>query len=83
MVAEYTEIVVSMDWTEFDADDHSTLVISLQTSHGCRWKTHQKSLLKGQRNAHERAAAQAQEDLARGRVCYGSGRPRLWFYGAV
>lgn len=34
VVAERTEIVVSMDWTEFDADDHRTLVISLQTSHG-------------------------------------------------
>ena len=30
VVGERTEIVVSMDWTEFDADDHSTLVISLQ-----------------------------------------------------
>ena len=29
VVGERTEIVVSMDWTEFDADDHSTLVISL------------------------------------------------------
>ena len=59
VVAERTDIVVSMDWTEFDSDDHSTLVISLQTSHGRNtpllWKTHQKSLLKGQRNAHEKA----------------------------
>ena len=58
VVGERSEIVVSMDWTEFDTDDHSTLVISLQTSHGRNtpllWKTHQKSLLKGQRNAHER-----------------------------
>lgn len=58
VVAERTDIVVSMDWTEFDTDDHSTLVISLQTSHGRNtpllWKTHQKSLLKGQRNAHEK-----------------------------
>lgn len=58
VVGERTEIVVSMDWTEFDADDHSTLVISLQTSHGRNtpllWKTHRKSLLKGLRNAHEK-----------------------------
>ncbi|MGL4933387.1 MAG: IS4 family transposase [Aeromonas sp.] len=58
VIAERTEIVVSMDWTEFDTDDHSTLVISLQTSHGRNtpllWKTHQKSRLKGQRNAHEK-----------------------------
>ena len=52
VVSERTEIVVSMDWAEFEADDHSTLVISLQTNHG---RAHQKSLLKGQRNAHERA----------------------------
>ena len=58
VVGERTEIVVSMDWTEFDADDHSTLVISLQTNHGrstpLLWKTHRKSLLKGQRKAHEK-----------------------------
>ncbi len=58
IIAERTEIVVSMDWTEFDTDDHSTLVISMQTSHGRNtpllWKTYQKSLLKGQRNAHEK-----------------------------
>ena len=58
VVGERREIVVSLDWTEFDADDHSTLVLSLQTSHSrstpLLWKTHQKSLLKGQRNAHER-----------------------------
>lgn len=57
VVAERKEIVVSMDWTEFDADDHSSIVISMQTNHGRNtpllWKTHIKSRLKGQRNAHE------------------------------
>lgn len=57
VVAERKEIVVSMDWTEFDADDHSSIVISMQTNHGRNtpllWKTHAKSRLKGQRNAHE------------------------------
>ncbi|OIN12751.1 IS4 family transposase [Oceanisphaera psychrotolerans] len=57
VVAERKEIVVSMDWTEFDADDHSSIVLSMQTSHGRNtpllWKTHQKSLLKGKRNDHE------------------------------
>ena len=57
VVAERKEIVVSMDWTEFDADDHSSIVISMQTNHGRNtpllWKTHTKSRLKGQRNAHE------------------------------
>ncbi|GHA04312.1 hypothetical protein UN63_06035 [Oceanisphaera arctica] len=57
VVAERKEIVVSMDWTEFDADDHSSIVLSMQTSHGRNtpllWKTHKKSLLKGKRNDHE------------------------------
>ncbi len=57
IVAERKEIVVSMDWTEFDADDHSSIVLSMQTSHGRNtpllWKTHRKSLLKGKRNDHE------------------------------
>jgi hypothetical protein len=50
---------VNMDWTEFDADDHSMLVLSLQTDHGratpLLWKTVIKSKLKGQRNNHEDA----------------------------
>jgi len=58
IVGERTEIVVSMDWTEFDEDDHCTLLLSLQTSHGRNtpllWETHQKPLLKGNLNAHER-----------------------------
>jgi hypothetical protein len=29
-----TEIVVAMDWTDFDADGHSTLMLSLLTEHG-------------------------------------------------
>ncbi len=45
VVTERKEIVVSMDWTEFDTDDQSTIVLlSLQTSHGRHtpllWQTH-------------------------------------------
>ena len=51
------EVWVNMDWTEFDPDDHSMLVLSLQTPHGratpLMWKTVVKSKLKGQRNKHE------------------------------
>ncbi|AQS36045.1 transposase family protein [Shewanella psychrophila] len=51
------EIVVSLDWTEFDSDDHSTIVLSMQTTHGRNtpllWKTHRKHALKGNRNNHE------------------------------
>lgn len=48
---------VNLDWTEFDHDDQSTLVASVQTTHGRStpliWKTVQKSSLKGRRNAIE------------------------------
>jgi hypothetical protein len=51
------EIVVALDWTEFDADDHATLACYLITSHGratpLLWMTVKKSELKDQRNAHE------------------------------
>ncbi len=66
-IADDDEIWVNMDWTEFDADDHSMLVLSLQTSHGratpLMWKTVVKSKLKGQRNNHEDALLQRLRDL--------------------
>lgn len=57
VIGSRKEIVVSLDWTEFDADDHSAIVLSMQTNHGRNtpllWKTHRKSALKGKRNDHE------------------------------
>lgn len=57
VVSERTEIVVALDWTEFDADDHATLAGYLITSHGRAtpliWMTVRKSTLKDQRNAYE------------------------------
>jgi hypothetical protein len=54
-----TEAVVALDWTEFDADNQSTIAIHLITSHGRAtplvWKTVVKSELKGWRNDHEDA----------------------------
>jgi len=51
------DIVVAMDWTEFDADDQSTLVLSLVTKHGraqpLLWLSTFKSDLKGNRNEIE------------------------------
>jgi hypothetical protein len=49
-------VFVNLDWTEFDADDHSMLVVSLQGSGRAvplLWTTAQKSRLKGRRNAIE------------------------------
>ena len=57
VVGSRTEIVVAMDWTEFDKDDQSTLTIHMVTNHGratpLMWMTVVKSELAGQRNAHE------------------------------
>jgi hypothetical protein len=57
VVGPRTEIVVALDWTEFDADDHATLAGYLITSHGRAtpliWKTVKKSELEGRRNDHE------------------------------
>lgn len=59
MVGARKDIVVALDWTEFDADDQSTLVLSLVTSHGratpLLWKTVVKSTIKGKRNGVEDA----------------------------
>jgi hypothetical protein len=57
VVGDRQEIVAALDWTEYDADDQSTLVLSMITSHGratpLLWKTVVKSKMKGQRSAHE------------------------------
>jgi hypothetical protein len=51
------EIVVAMDWTDFDVDKQATLLISLVTSHGRTtplvWKTVDKKNLKNKRNDYE------------------------------
>lgn len=57
VVGPRERIVVAMDWTEFDNDDHSTLCVYLVTRHGratpLMWRTVQKSLLKGKRSGIE------------------------------
>ena len=57
LVAERDEIVVALDWTDFDADQQSTLAAYLVTSHGRAtpliWKTVEKSDLRERRNDHE------------------------------
>ncbi len=56
-LATRTEAVVALDWTEFDADGHTTLVLSLISQHGratpLLWKTVDKETLKDRRNAYE------------------------------
>lgn len=57
VVAARKELVVALDWTEFDADDHATLACYLITSHGRAtpliWMTVSKSTLEGKRNGYE------------------------------
>ena len=57
IIAARMEIVVALDWTDFDADGHSTLALHMITSHGratpLMWKTVRKSRLKNRRNAYE------------------------------
>jgi hypothetical protein len=51
------EIVIAIDWTDFEKDDHTTLCAYLVTRHGratpLAWKTVKKSTLKGTRNQNE------------------------------
>jgi hypothetical protein len=57
IIGSRKEIVVALDWTDFDRDDQSTLCLSLVTRHGratpLMWKTHRKSELKGNMQKHE------------------------------
>jgi len=59
VLGERTEALVALDWTDFEPDDHTTLVASLITQHGrptpLVWMTVQKSALKGLRNDVEDA----------------------------
>lgn len=57
LVKDRNEIIVALDWTEFDKDDQSTLALNLITKHGRAtplvWKTYVKSEMKGRRNFFE------------------------------
>jgi len=53
------EVLLALDWTEFDDDDHATLAIYVVTTHGRAtplvWKTVKKSTLAGSRTDIEHA----------------------------
>lgn len=57
VVGPRPSINVAMDWTEFDADDQSTIMLSLLTRHGrampLLWLTVDKAALKNRRNEYE------------------------------
>ena len=83
VVGERREIVVAMDWTDFDRDNQCTLALHLVTSHGratpLLWLTVDKDELKDQRNDFEDLClSRLKALLARGGDRDRSGRPRLW-----
>jgi len=51
VAGDVKQLVLAMDWTDFEKDDHTTLCIYLVTGHGRAmplvWQTVQKSTLKG------------------------------------
>jgi hypothetical protein len=57
VIGQRPHIVVAMDWTDFDADDHATIMLSLISKHGRStplvWLTVDKATLKNHRNAYE------------------------------
>jgi IS4 transposase len=59
VVGARNEIFVALDWTDFDSDGHSTIMLSIITGHGRAtpliWSSVEKSTLKNFRNLHEEA----------------------------
>lgn len=59
LVGEHTEVLLALDWTDFDADDPTTLCAYLVTTHGraapLAWQTVKKSALQDQRTRYELA----------------------------
>jgi Transposase DDE domain len=57
VLADRSEAIVALDWTDFEPDDHVTCAAHLITRHGRAtalvWKTIHKSELEGQRNRIE------------------------------
>lgn len=57
VVGSRTSINVAMDWTDFDADGHATIMLSLLTRHGratpLLWLTVDTATLKNHRNEYE------------------------------
>jgi Transposase DDE domain len=57
LLARREQVVVALDWTDFDDDGHATIALSMMTSHGratpLMWKTHEKAKLLKHRNDYE------------------------------
>lgn len=57
VVQKKNQIIVSLDWTDFDKNDQATLCINVITNHGratpLLWRTHLKNTLKNNRKKYE------------------------------
>ena len=57
VVGERDSIKVALDWTEFDADNQASIMLSLLTRHGRAtplvWRSVDKATLKNRRNGYE------------------------------
>jgi hypothetical protein len=57
LLSDRSEVVLALDWTEFDKDGHATIALNMLTRHGratpLMWKTHEKSRLAKHRNDFE------------------------------
>jgi hypothetical protein len=60
VIGARTSLLVAMDWTDFDADNQATIMLSLITEHGRAtplvWLTVDKAELKDRRSLYERRA---------------------------
>jgi DDE family transposase len=63
------EIVIALDWTDFERDDHTTLCAYLVTRHGratpLMWRTVPKSTLEGKRTGYEHDLIETLHELLR------------------
>jgi hypothetical protein len=54
-----TQIYVAMDWTDFDADGHATIMLSLLSRHGRAtplvWRSVEKASLRNKRGSYEKS----------------------------
>lgn len=69
VVGAREHIVVALDWTDFEHDDHTTLCAYLVTRHGratpLLWKTVPKSTLEGKRTGYEHALIETLHSILR------------------
>lgn len=67
-----TEIVVALDWTDYDHDGQSTIALHLITRHGratpLMWKTVEKGTLQGWRNSYEDELLERFEEVLPGPI---------------